>query len=394
MQAKLGGALVAGLVVGVAAGVMIGKRSADGGKIGYQAPSSPASPATPGEPAKPAASVLSGLAQCYLGDSEAKPAPLFALKDKQVSFQELPPADRTRFVRSLEEGWVRQNQIIESVALRMSAAKETGGELPELEAIAGDAATVENDEVKAFYEANKSGFPKESNLEKLRPTIEGHLKAQKVQRWVEERRAAMKTEGSFVSLAPLPCPPRVEMKTTDFAALGGKGEAPVEALVVTQPFCQNCRVSWPQLELLRKGAGGKLGVRPIPFVGKGDVPVDELFARAQFCAAKGGGDRLTAWLDVAHRAPLHLAGNVAGLTEWITTQGAQEAQLISAEFTPCVDSDDAKAFAAQARAMTATLGIDRPPGAYVNGRRLLTPMGRDDEIRTALAGLAEAAPAL
>lgn len=333
--------------------------------------------------------------RCYAREESPHPTPLFQIGDRTLALHDLPIRDQSKLLRLAEEGWMRQNSLLEDLALRLSlnqAKDETS--LPELSDFAKQAAKVEDAEVIAFYQANKTSFPDHSNFDKVKPTILAHLESQKKERWIDEKRAEFKQKSTMKLLSPVSCPPRVSFSFKPFLPLGEGDSSEIDVALITRPFCLICRTLWPQTELLRKMAKGQILLRPVPVILRESEEIDIIWAKAQHCAGREGPDRLAAWLDVAHRAPLELQDQTSALTTWMKTKAVIEAQLISEDFVACLDSQDADTYADQARALGDALGVNQAPLVYVNGRRLMARGSRDGDIREALEALTRGSLAL
>lgn len=323
---------------------------------------------------------------CYLTPDLRKNTPLFILGGRSWTFADLPLKEQARLGRLADEATLRQNQLIEELALRLSLAPRTDATLPDLSELAEDAGQISDAEVTAFYNVNKSSFGKNISLEKIKPTIAGHLRSQKIMRWVDEKKAELREKGSYTQNYALSCAPPLNLPIDSFPSLTTQEDAPIRTVFITHPFFPSSRITWPKLDFLRKNKKGILQVKPIPFVAKDAPEIDIMLAKSQFCAGQEGSERLAAWLDVVHRVPIELRGDQRNLFDWIKEKASSEAQLNTTAFASCLTSQDAQKFAESARILNANLGLDQAPAVFVNNRRIISSEG---DLRGILENLAD-----
>jgi hypothetical protein len=323
---------------------------------------------------------------CYLTPDLRKNTPLFILGGRGWTFADLPLKEQARLGRLAEEATLRQNQLIEELALRLSLAPRPEDTIPDLSDLAEEAHQISDAEVAAFYNVNKSSFGKNISLEKIKPTIVGHLRSQKILRWVEEKKAELREKGAFSQNYSLSCAPPLNLPIDSFPSLTTPEDAPIRTVFITHPFSPSSRISWPKVDFLRKNKKGILQVKPIPFVAKDAPEIDLILAKSQYCAGQEGPDRLAAWLDVVHRVPIELRGDQRNLFDWIKGKASSEAQLNTTVFASCLTSQDAQKFAESARGLNAGLGLDQAPAVFVNNRRIISSEG---DLRGILENLAD-----
>ncbi len=336
-----------------------------------------------GEPSKNqlGSSDSNPLRDCYLGGNVEEKT-LFSFENKEVRFTQLSWADQTKIIRSLEESWIRQNRVLDELALRVSLSPEKISELPELADLAKENIQIEEDEIKQFYEANKTSFSKDRDYASVKETLRAHLKSQRLQRWIEEKQATIREKRQIISMVEIPCPPRVSLKTSEFPPLDESGENAVETVVFTNPFCQSCRIIWPQISFLNKQVKNASRIITVPYVSRDVSEFDLTIAKYQFCANKAGKDRLGIWLDTIHHVPINLQGDLIGLQAWVHETGVVDAKLVKGDFLACVESQDAQKFADKSRELSANLSLSSGPIILINGRMLINPTGLVDDIRS------------
>jgi protein-disulfide isomerase len=360
-----------------------------GAMLGYRFAPSTTGPVL-GSPKVAAAAEL----PCHLSPGGGT-EPLLRLNERSVTFKDLPPALKGRYVRLYEELQLRRQAMLEDLGLRLMLSKELDAQkgldtLPELDELLGAKIEIDDKELAQFYETNKQGFPAGSSFESIKPTLADHLRTQRIARQAAELRSALRANKNFALLASPLCPPEIPVDLSGRLAIG-KESAGAVVLYAASYFCPTCRAAWPQIETVLREHADTYRIYPIALVDGEDTPEGEL-ARGAFCAGKlGGAVKLGEYHRAAFRTPLELRNVPDKLAAHARGPLAEAAHLAAEEFAACLTSDDARRALRADKALAAELGVDRVPALFINGRRVVASSGGEDELAATLKRLALAA---
>lgn len=317
------------------------------------------------------------LALCYQGKKPQSRSPIFEVSGSSYALEDLPFNIQYQYSQAVGDGFRRQRSIFEDAALRIAIAKDKGipvnsqQPLPEIDEMYPDEVKVTDDELKAFFEANKQSFPSSVDYEKLVPTLQTHLRLQKRNRLVVVLEEKFKQTNKIRWAFEPPCPVEVAAKTDNFevARLGSKG-ASTNLIYFTSYFCPTCRAMWPKLVNLLKNKKARLTILPIIVSPKTNT-ADFEFAKATYCVAKHQNNQLLAFSDMSYRASMNLRDEVEKTKELITGEFAAALKMPPDQIKSCLESPEATKFAVDSLELTGKLAIKTAPAMIINNRPVL-----------------------
>lgn len=314
------------------------------------------------------------LADCFLGkDPGVDEGELFKLQGKVYAFGDLPLDAQTALVKIRETGFRQSQELLEDVAMRLTAETgKTGGAktlLPIEEAYA-DQLKAAKKETEEFYKANRTLFP--GSLEQARPTVERYLAAVRLDAIKRDLRGKLALGGTYQPMDSAPCVPAVAFDAKALPQFGDP-EAPQSMVFVTDYFSGVCRELMPRLGTWLKARPKEFKVAVMVSQLGGDASAAAM-NQALFCASKQGGARLPLFLEQAHLVSINFRGEPGSITGALREQAAAKAQLDVNLYDECLKSPEALAFTREAARLTTLLAAERPPVLLVNGRRVLLPL--------------------
>ncbi|HWE23378.1 MAG TPA: thioredoxin domain-containing protein [Myxococcales bacterium] len=254
----------------------------------------------------------------------------------------------------------RRSAVDEYVTKRLidAEAKSKGETLEQWyeKEVLGGIAAPGDDEVKKFYEQNKSQMGGQS-YDQMQPRIANYLKQQRgreqLGKAVEELKAK---HGVQITLAQ-PNLPRIEVAATGPSR--GPDQAPVTIVEFSDFQCPYCGREFPVVERLMKEYDGKVRLVfrhfPLDF-----HPYAQKAAEAGACAADQGIDKFWKMHD-------KMFGNQQKLAVDDLKSYAKEVGVDSTRFDKCLDSGEKRALVNADEKAGQQAGVSGTPAFFVNG---------------------------
>jgi protein-disulfide isomerase len=251
--------------------------------------------------------------------------------------------------RTLEQ--LVADRLIEAEAKKLNMSKE---QLLDAE-VNSNVETPSNEEVEAFYEANKAQIPipKEQAL----PQVKQYMAERSRGRYREALIARLKKEFGFKSyLEPL----RAKIETTGFPSKG-PAAAPVTIIEFSDFECPYCGALFPTLKQVENNYADKIRIVYRQFPLTNIHPHAEKAAEASLCA-----------FEQQHFWEFHdsMFGNQRELSVPDLKQRAVNLKLDTAKFNECLDSGREAAAIQSDIQEGARAGVTGTPAMFINGRLL------------------------
>jgi predicted DsbA family dithiol-disulfide isomerase/Skp family chaperone for outer membrane proteins len=251
--------------------------------------------------------------------------------------------------RALEQ--LAADKLIEAEAKKLNMTKE---QLLDAE-VNSNVETPSNEEVEAFYEANKARIPipKEQAL----PQVKQFMVERSRSRYHDTLIARLKKQYGFKSyLEPL----RTKIETAGFPSKG-PATAPVTIVEFSDFECPYCGGLFPTLKEVEKNYADKIRIVYRQFPLTNVHPHAEKAAEASLCA-----------FEQQHFWEFHdsMFGNQRELSVADLKQRAVNFQLDTAKFNECLDSGRQAAAVQSDVQAGARAGVSGTPAMFINGRLL------------------------
>jgi predicted DsbA family dithiol-disulfide isomerase/Skp family chaperone for outer membrane proteins len=215
--------------------------------------------------------------------------------------------------------------------------------------------TPSDQEVNAFYEANKAQIPipKEQAL----PQVKQYMIERSRSQWHERLIERLKKQYGFKSFLE---PIRAKIETNGFPAKGS-ASAPVTIVEFSDFECPYCGGLFPTLKQVEKNYEGKIRIVYRQFPLANIHPHAEKAAEASLCA-----------FDQQHFWEFHdsMFGNQKELSIADLKQRAVDLKLDTAKFNECLDSGRQVASIQRDIQEGARAGVTGTPAMFINGRLL------------------------
>lgn len=292
-----------------------------------------------------------------LGATTEIPATVATVQGQPISAEELTAAAQGELLRlEMERYQLMKQKLDELIAVRLLHLEATRRDMPvqqlEQEEIVAKTAPVSPEQVKAFYEANKSRI--RQPLEQVTPRLEAHLQQQELQK--RQRVFLSELRQRYAVTIALPAP-TVDVSTNGEPSLGPEN-APVTIVEFSDFQCPYCRTVQPTLKRLLQEYQDrvKLVFRDFPL--RNIHPQAQKAAEAAQCAA----EQQQFW-------PYHdKLFAVANLQVQDLTQYAQDLGLDVQQFTTCLDSDKYAQEVERDLQDGLKAGVSATPSFFINGQ--------------------------
>ena len=251
--------------------------------------------------------------------------------------------------RALEQ--LAADKLIEAEAKKQNISKE---QLLDAE-VNSNVDTPSNEEVEAFYDANKSQIPipKEQAL----PQVKQYMIERSRSRYHDALITRLKKQYGFKSyLEPL----RAKIETTGFPTKG-PAAAPVTIVEFSDFECPYCGGLFPTLKQVENNYADKIRIVYRQFPLSNIHPHAEKAAEASLCA-----------FEQQHFWEFHdsMFGNQRELSVADLKQRAVDLKLDTAKFNECLDSGRQVAAIQSDIQEGARVGVTGTPALFINGRML------------------------
>ena len=239
------------------------------------------------------------------------------------------------------------------------------------------AGTIDEKEIKKFYEDNKARIP--YDYDKAKPQLLRYLQAQKSASKRDDYLARIKKEGNYQLLLPKPTAPQFTIKTQGFPS---KGKGKVTVVEFFDYQCGHCREAAMQLRQLLPRFKNKVRVVNI------DYPINRsgistLVAQGAYCAKNQ--NKYWEYHNLAFAQQDKLSAKSPA-------QLATQLNLDSKLFSGCMAGKEPQRFVAKGKSEGQRLGLHGTPSFFVNGRKLVfsdLPTDLSQAINDALVELGE-----
>lgn len=289
-------------------------------------------------------------------------AALFRYADKVYDIDDLPPAKQKALIDLEIEHHARVSSAVDGIMLDLyldSEAKKKKTTRAKLEAEWLSPAEPTDEQIKAWYEANKARLPGTMQYDAVRVQIKEHLKTEATKTAREALIVKARAAGKGELLLPMPSLPIVKV---DIAGLPIRGEAKAKVTIVefADYQCPHCREAAPFLDKLLERYDGKVNM---VFV---DYPINPsgistVVANGAFCA--GLQDKFWEYHDLAYTKQDDLS------TKW-PTAAAVELKLNAKAFATCMATTAPAKRVARSKAEGDRVGISGTPTIFIGGKRV------------------------
>ncbi len=295
----------------------------------------------------------------FLAAADELPEVVATVQGQSISAAELTAAVRSELLRlEMERYQVMKQKLDELIATRLMQleANTRGVSLQQLEQdeITAKIAPVSDEQVKAFYEANKNRI--RQPLEQVSPRIEAYLQQQER---AKQQQTLLRDLRQRYTVTVALAAPMVNVTADDDPFMG-----PADALVTIIEFsdfeCPYCRRVQPTLKRLLEEYQGMLRLVFRDFPLRNIHPQAQKAAEAAQCAA----EQQQFW-------PYHdKLFAVSQLQEQALKQYAQELGLDMQRFVPCFDSGKYAQEVERDLQDGINAGVNATPAFFVNGQPL------------------------
>ena len=239
------------------------------------------------------------------------------------------------------------------------------------------AGTVDDKEIKKFYEDNKAHIP--YGYDKAKPQLLRYLQAQKSAKKRDDYLARIKEEGNYQLMLSKPVAPQFTINTQGFPS---KGKGKVTVVEFFDYQCGHCREAAMQLRQILPRFKGKVQVVNIDFpVNRSGIST--LVAQGAYCAKTQNKYWEYHNLALARQAEL---------TAKSPAQLAEQLKLDSKQFSSCMAGKEPQSFVERGKSEAKRLGVHGTPSFFVNGRKLIfsdLPTDLPQAINDALVAMGE-----
>ncbi len=295
---------------------------------------------------------------------------LFYFNNKVYTTTDLPADLQSRLYNREMEGYRQSEGMVKEFAMRLALAtaknKPTDfDKLPELQDLL-DKPEVDDAELKAFFEENKSRLPANTSFEQIKPRLEQFLANQKAAGVFQEKWEAMEKDGTIKLLLAHPVAPLVSIPENEFPTKGSD-QAAYTLVEVSDYLCPHCQSVHPQVVEAVKELGDKVKFVQINFSLRPNQLSGSMIQGA-YCAQKLGNDQFWKYHNTAFEQEWGKATDAA--SDEIPLAVAKKAGLDEAKMKSCIGSEEAVAWVEKARGIADSLGVTGTPTFFFNNRRL------------------------
>ena len=285
---------------------------------------------------------------------------LFELNGKAMEYDNLTLKVKQSLYDLEMEAYQRKVQLIDSAVLEHFLETEAKKQNKTVDEVAKTLVNLEKpseEEVKAFYEQNKSRIPEP--FEKIKGQITNYLAQQSVLEQQKQVLAKIKKDSGFKLLIEEPTPPVVSVNTKGFPSKGDKN-GKIEIVEFADYQCPHCQTAAKAVKkVLEKH---KKDVKVV-FI---DLPVNpsgisRKVAEAAACATEQG--KYWDFHDMAFEQQSSLSAESPNKI-------AEALKLNMESFKTCLESGKTKELIATGENEARRLGLTGTPSFFVNGVKL------------------------
>lgn len=297
--------------------------------------------------------------------------PLFRLNGLDYNEEDLPLNIQQALHESRAEHHKKMMELINGAALETFIQEKAKALGQSREALATKELSAEppsDEEMKAFYEANKVRMNLQRySYNQIKPQIARLLQSQAVQDKAFKYVQRLQDEGVYEPLLKEPQAPYAEIDIKDYPSKGG-ANAKVTVVEYADYRCPHCRDAGIALKPVLEKYGDK-----VRFVFK-DMPVDRtgvsrIVAQGAHCASEQG----KFW--EYHEAAF---AQQDSLTTVSATKIAKDLGLEGGPFGECMASSRPEQKVAASQAEGERIGVEGTPTFFINGRRqIISDVAKD-----------------
>jgi protein-disulfide isomerase len=213
------------------------------------------------------------------------------------------------------------------------------------------------EELKAFYEANKAQIP--APYEQIKSQLSGYMMQQQIIRGRATLIDALQRQERYRVLAEIPQPPIAMIDTQGYPSKGSE-LAPVEIVEFADYQCPHCKTASEAMARLESRFGDKLRVVFMDFpINRSGISTR--VAEGGVCADQQSGY----W--AYHAAAFAVQSS---LSMQSPEQLAKRIELDGERFAACMADSATSDKVAKSKAEALRLGLDSTPAFFINGRRI------------------------
>lgn len=303
---------------------------------------------------------------------------------------DLPPDIRASLFEVRNEGFEKENNVLNQFALQFAMAKEKNKDvkpdaLPPFDQLV-EAPQPTEQEMQALYDANKARLPPNTTFEQVKAEIEKFVKNQKTSEVLRAKNEELKGKGRFAILLTPPEAPTVQLSVDQYPAKGPQG---AKLLVeVADYLCPHCQATQPDVEAMLKDIGGKVRFVAVSFSLRPEG-LSGTLARGAFCARQQGDEAFWKYHEKAFAM-----GREKG---WKTTDPDDKAPVLEvveaagidrAKVEACLGTPEAQKFVTSTTESMHKSGVSGTPTFFMNNRKLTMTPGKSlkENVESQLGG--------
>lgn len=291
-----------------------------------------------------------------------------------------------------------QRNFLNQVALRMALAKDNkfdfskSEELPTLETLL-NIQDVTDADAEAYYKSIVSqygaGVFGGQTYDQIKPQLKMQMMRQKTEQTVAAKIQEYTDNGRIATFLVQPEAPAVKLNLAGYPSRGNQ-KSTVTFVEVADYMCPHCRETEPTIEKLYKEFGDKVKFVHVSFPLNRDG-LNGALARGAYCANQQGENKFWQYHEHAFEVPWDKMNpkNAASAQKLFNDEAvvvAKQANLDTAAFEKCLDSEGAKAYLERLKTdFNASTGFKGTPTFYLNDRIIqINPAQLEETLRNAL----------
>lgn len=336
-------------------------------------------------------SSTSGTGACSVEGLAGSPAGLFEVDGKTFKSEDLPTEIQDQLFQMQSQMHDSSAGLLREVALRYALAADKkidtkgGKSLPETKSLL-DTKKVSEEEMRAFFEANKNGLPPGTTFEQVRGQLEQYMQERQGAELVRQEAEKFEKQGRLKILAKAPVAPLVNI---DITGLPFKGTENAKVVVVeaSDYLCPHCRHAVEDVEKVLKEHEGKVKFVQANFALR-PTGLSGALVRGAWCANKQGNEQFWKYHEKAFAVPLEAANPISPNTEKAfadtAIKAAQDSGLNVKDFETCLASEESKKGMEETNSKLTAVGVTGTPTFFVNNRKIGAPANLSSAIAAEL----------
>lgn len=301
--------------------------------------------------------------------------PVMTIDGVEIAESQLPADIRNALFDGQQEAFERNVGRLKEVGVRLVLAKDKDKKadlqrLPTLESLIPAPKPSEN-EIKAFFEANKERLPPGATLDKFKPQLVEYLEQQGRTKAFQQKLAEIE-KSRLKILLRAPIPPIVDIDLSGFPTKGPEGSA-VTLVEASDYLCPHCQNEQPTVEGVLKEFDGQIRFVQVNFALRPDG-LSGALARGAYCAQKQSKEAFWKFHHAAFAKRLSDkdGGGTPDGVSAVVADLAKGAGLDADALSKCVASEDARASVQTAIDRMSRIGVSGTPTFFLNGQKLHT----------------------